>query len=101
MSLEYAIGDRKYVLNYSELREDFDRYHRMTDREFVRPKTLVKAMHFVCVVSYLKGANGECLTSDEGLIHQLVHLLDGDTRPMTMPRLREIREQFAALCKLA
>lgn len=97
--MEYLVEGTKYVLNYPELKEDFDRYHAMTDAQFL--KSLVPALHFICVVSYLKGTPGYILTSDEGLIHQMVHLLDKNTRETAMRSLRGIREQFDIWCRLA
>jgi hypothetical protein len=71
----------------------------MTDRQFL--KNVVPALHFVCIVSYLKATPGYVLTNDEGLIHQMVHLLDKNTREAVTPRLKEIREQFDIWCALA
>lgn len=78
--MEYVVeSGTKYVLNYPELKEDYLRYKAMTDVEFV--ENLIPALHFVCVVSYFKGTPGYVMFNDEGLIHQMVHLLDAKTRP--------------------
>ncbi|MFL6228423.1 MAG: hypothetical protein ACJ741_06555 [Pyrinomonadaceae bacterium] len=99
MSIEYLVEGTPYVLSYPDLKEDFERYAAMTDDEFLN--NLVPALHFVCVVCYFKQLPGYMLTSDEGLIHQMVHLLDGKTRRTALGRLAEIREMFAAVCRLA
>lgn len=97
--MEYIVNDTKYVLNYPDLKEDYQHYKAMTDVEFV--ENLVPALHFVCIVSYFKGNPGYQLLHDEGLIHQMVHLLDASTRETVLPKLGEIREQFAIWCALA
>lgn len=97
--MDYVAGGRQYVLNYPELKEDYLRYRAMTDKQFL--KSLVPALHFVCMVSYLKETPGYVLTNDEGLIHQMVHLLDKGTRGRAVARLGEIREQFDLWCALA
>jgi len=99
MSLDYLIENHRYVLEYSKLKEDFERYHAMHDEEFLN--NLIPVLHFVCVVSYLKETPGQVLTNDEGLIHQLVHLLDEQTKPDALHELRAIRMRFDSLCRLA
>jgi hypothetical protein len=97
--LEYLVEGTKYILHYSDLKEDYLRYKGMTDKQFL--KSLVPALHFVCIVSYLKEAPAYVLLSDEGLIHQMVHLLDKNTKSTVLPKLKEIREQFDLRCALA
>ena len=97
--MEYLIEGTKYQLNYLELKEDYLRYKAMRDEEFLQ--NLIPALHFVCVVSYLKCTTGYVLVNDEGLIHQMVHLLDDGTRETAMAELRRIREQFDIWCALA
>lgn len=97
--MEYLVEGTHYVLNYPELKEDYLRYKGMTDVQFA--ENAAAALHFVCIVSYLKATPGYVLTSDEGLIHQMVHLLDGNTRETALTELSKIREQFDIWCVLA
>jgi hypothetical protein len=93
----YLVDGTQFGLSYSELREDYHRYRTMSDEEFVKPETLLNAMHFCCVVAYFKELGNEATVSDKGVIHELIHLCLGqNTRS-----LREIREQFAVVMELA
>lgn len=97
MSLEYlSESGRKYVLSYSALRVDYERFCRMTEAEFLA--ALPEILHFACIVSYLKEL-GIGVLSDEGIIHQLVHLLTIPNEPLIS--IVEIRAQFAEQLRLA
>lgn len=64
---------KQYHLSYQELKEDYARFLRMSDAEFLQ--NLLHAMHFACVVSYLKELPAEGLVSDQGLLHEMIHVL--------------------------
>jgi hypothetical protein len=96
--MEYLVGERVYHLHYAELKSDFHRYHDMGDVEFV--ENLPAVLHFACIVSYLKEVPAHVLVNDEGVIHQLAHLLDPSSRADSLHRLKEIRETFATVCRL-
>lgn len=97
--MEYLVNGKKFYLNYSELRDDYYHYVNLPDEEFVEPANLIKALHFACVVLYLKNASAEMTVSDEGIIHQLVHLLDIPDEPLL--NLAEIRDLFNRVLYLA
>lgn len=95
--MEYIVDGRKFVLSYTDLREDYYRFTSMTDEEFM--KNIPVALHFACVVCFLKEVPTYVALSDKGIIHELVHLLhipDGNTTT-----LREIRDLFRDALKLA
>lgn len=94
--MTYLVGNKQYNFNYSDLVERFNQYTNMTDAEFM--ENLVEILHFSCFVSYLKGYEVEATLSDEGIIHQLVHLLHIPSEPVI--DLQEIREQFNLLIKI-
>lgn len=95
--MEYLVGDHRFSLSYQELQGDYERFRTMSDDEFVRPETLLNCMHFCCVVGYLKEVGAEATISDQGVIHELIHLSLG----IATRSLRDIREQFAKVMMLA
>jgi hypothetical protein len=97
--MEYLVDGGRYDLNYAFLREDYFRYKNMRDEEFLA--SLIKVLHFTCVVCYLKQESGQVLLSDKDLIHQIVHLLQEDTKEDALRELRDIRNLFDSVCALA
>ena len=97
MGLTYSLtGANGFSLSYEELKQDYYRFSRMNDSEFLA--NIVPALHFACVVCFLKEAGNACLY-DEGIIHELVHLLPGSTGTTTP--IATIRELFNKVCELA
>lgn len=97
--IEYLSSGRKYLLSYQQLREDHYRFVRMTDEEFMR--SIPDALHFACVVCWLKEVGNECL-SDTGIVHQLVHLMTIPPDALAqLENLHEIRDQFKLVLNLA
>jgi hypothetical protein len=94
--MTYLSGKTQYNFVYSDLRELFNKYSAFTDEEFM--VNLIEILHFSCFVCYLKGYETETTLSDEGIIHQLVHLLHIPDEPVI--DLQEIREQFNNLIKI-
>lgn len=74
MSLEYRVADRTYGLSYSNLVTTYEKFVGMSDTEFMRQ--LGSAIHFACFVAWLKELPSSMVLSDEGVIHELAHLLD-------------------------
>lgn len=100
--MDYLVEGKRYILSYSDLKTDYLDYVSMPDDQFFND--IPKVLHFVCVVSYLKEIPSNILVSDEGIIHQLVHLLDGtsnDTNFNVERVKRRIRRDFKVLFKLA
>jgi hypothetical protein len=71
--MEYAILDRRYHLDYQELKEHYHRFCQMDDVEFFNEKNLKEALHLACVICYLKNIGMEATVGDRGVIHLLVH----------------------------
>lgn len=82
---------KKYGVSYQELREEYHRYRSMTDSQFL--KNLVPALHFAIFVSWYKEL-GMHVLADEGIVHELAHLLHIGKDPIIMNKLREIRRSF-------
>jgi hypothetical protein len=97
--MDYLVDGTKYNLNYTQLKEDYTKFIQQSDTEFSSPQNLIKALHFACIVLYLKGADAEMTVSDKAIIHQLVHLLDIPDEPLI--DLAEIRELFKEVLYLA
>lgn len=96
-SLDVPPKDGHYVISYSSLREDYRRYRAMSDDEFKR--NLVPLLHFACVCCWFKEKQAQYVLSDEGVIHELVHLLEGFYQDNDA-RFQEIRELFNNECEL-
>jgi hypothetical protein len=94
----------KYNFSYSSLREDYLRYTMMSDDQFVA--TVEHVLHFACIVCYVKEISGDRCLSDEGIVHELVHVLLERDKPTAdgssaLGRLEVIRSLFNRDCCLA
>lgn len=97
--MQYVIDGSTYSLNYQQLREDFYFYRNLSDIEFKKKHNVIKALHFACIVLYLKEAGCEMTVGDKGIIHQLVHLLHIPDEPLV--DLKEVRSLFNQVLYLA
>lgn len=70
----YLVDGSQYSFNYNDLQEDYFTFINQSDAEFIIPQNLIKALHFACIVLYLKDAGAEMTVSDKAIIHQLIHL---------------------------
>jgi hypothetical protein len=89
----------QYVLSYSSLRESYLHYATLPDEQFVAD--VLGILHFACFVCFVKEAKSERVLADDGIIHELVHLLDPETRDDAVKRLKNIRATFSRDCCLA
>jgi hypothetical protein len=97
--MDYVIGGREYSASYQDLREEHARFTGMTDKRFL--KELPAALHFAVFVCWFKELPASVVLSDEGIVHQLAHLIHLKDEPLLMTRLGEIREQFNKQLQLA
>ncbi|AZC88402.1 hypothetical protein C4K29_2099 [Pseudomonas chlororaphis subsp. piscium] len=97
--MDYVIGGREYSASYQELREEHARFVQMTDKRFL--KELPAALHFAVFVCWFKELPASQVLSDEGIVHQLAHLIHLRDEPLVMTRLGEIRELFNKQLQLA
>jgi hypothetical protein len=95
MSIMYQPCGSKgsYILDYRELADCFSRYAAMTNNEF--KAAIPEILHYACIVACLKGLGAEATLSDEGIIHELVHLLVIPDEPMV--NINQIRGRFDEL----
>lgn len=97
--LTYLENEHQYGLNYQELREDYLKYRLMSDEDFMLH--LKDILHFACVVCWFK-ERAQAALADEGVIHQLVHLIGKVNCDMPEERLLAItRDTFNRECCLA
>lgn len=101
--MEYLVNGHKYSFSYEELKIDYQEFLEMDDEKFY--SDIPRLLHFICIVCYIKETPAYVLLDDEGLIHQLIHMLDDNTKDEPLvnnPSVKaEIRQTFKVLCELA
>lgn len=86
----YKVGNREFVYDHKSLQYAFSTYHECTNEEFL--ENIVDILHFAVYVCWLKEIpSDECL-ADDGIIHELVHLLQKNT--IKHSDLENIRKKF-------
>lgn len=95
--MDYQVEGKTYVLRYQQLREEYLRHCAMSDKEFMA--NLPSATHLACIICYLKETPSYVCLSDEGIVHQLIHLMHIPDCPVI--RLRPIRSLFKRTLMLA
>lgn len=96
--MDYIAGNSIYILRYQDLVEEYFLYKNMSDDEFL--VNIIKILHFSCMVGYLKELPASVVLIDNGIIHELVHLLDNSTKDDAKLRLSEIRKTFNIVMEL-
>jgi len=94
--MEYLVNGTKYNLSYSDLKERYINISELSLDRFLL--ILPEVLHLTCIISYLKEIPSYVTLSDEGLIHQLVHLLHIEDEPLI--DAEKIRQQFINDMKL-
>lgn len=87
---------KQYYLHYKELKNQYETFCAYDDEQFL--KWLPDIIHFACFVSYFKQLSPAHTLSDEGIVHQLAHLLCC-SEPIIC--LEGIRKDFETLLKLS
>ena len=94
--IEYIVDEEKYRLNYSELREEYVRHVKMSNKKFM--KNLPSALHLTCVIHYLKETPSYLILKDTGLLHELIHLLHhGETEFTNLKKIRKLFKKYNKL----
>lgn len=91
LKVKDAVG--KYGFKYSEIKRDYDYFKGLSDKEF--KKKIVSALHFTVFVCYVKEISSDDCLSDEGIVHQMVHLIQG------IGSLKKVRKQFNSELKIS
>lgn len=95
--MDYTLNDKRYSLSYLELAAEHSRLSAMTDADFV--DALPAAIHLACVLCWFKELPASIVLADDGVIHQLAHLLHIPDEPLV--DLQAIRRQFDEQLALA
>lgn len=95
----YLVENSQYSISYQNLRNDYLKYCLMSDEDFL--KHLKDILHFACIVCWMK-ERSEAALRDDGVIHQLVHILGKVNCDMNEKELLSItRDIFNRECCLA
>lgn len=89
--IEYRNSEGLFSVSYSDLQQEFVRYREMSDEMF--KDNLAGAIHFAVFVCWFKELQTQHTCADDGIIHQLVHLLHiGDDMCMhgKLPGIRKL-----------
>lgn len=95
--MEYLVDGKRYVMSYQELREEYRRFCKMGNKEFL--ENLPAAAHLACIICFLKQIPTSVCLADTGIVHELLHLMhipEGNTTS-----LKEVRKLFKKSLKLA
>lgn len=95
--MEYYVNGKKYTVSYKELKRLYLEFSEMGNKEFL--ENLKEAAHLACIIGFFKELPNEHTLSDQGIVHQLIHLLTDPDEPTN--NLGEIRRQFNEILKLA
>ena len=90
--MNYTQGNREYHLDYQSLKNDFNRISSLNDEQFL--ENLPNILHLTVFVCWFKGLSSNVVLADDGIVHQLVHLLTLRDEPLIMGNLKEIRQLF-------
>ena len=93
--ITYRTDNGTFSLSYQELRETHAEMCALSDEEFLR--SLPAALHLACIISWLKELGPDATIGDQGIVHELVHLLHSGTTAT----VAEVREQFRVMLALA
>lgn len=95
--MEYITSDdKRYHYSYQQLRQEYLRMVEMSDKEFI--KNLVPAIHLACAICFFKELGLEPSIGDDGVVHNLAHLMHIPGEPMIV--LADIRRQFKETLRL-
>ncbi len=96
--IEYNVGDKKFGCSYQELKEEHLRFVGMTDKQF--KKNLPAALHLAVFLCWFKELPSGMVLCDDGIIHQLVHLLHLKNEPIITDQFDDIRNLFNTVLAL-
>ena len=94
---EYKREDKTFLFDRGLLEFQYRTFKKMNDKEFL--ENIVDALHFACYVSWLNKLSTEETLSDTGIIHELIHLTQTNTR--RYQDIRKTRKKFNKLLKIS
>lgn len=99
LKFDYKVEGSTYSMDYQQLKNHFIQFKEMSDVDFVAQA--IKIFHFASFVCYFKNIPTQTILCDKGILHQLAHLIDEDTKEDAIREISEIRERFNSICALA
>ena len=78
--MEYLVNGNKYNLSYVELRDKYNEICSLSLQSFLA--RLPEVLHLACIISFLKEIPNEHLVGDDGILHNLIHLLHIPDEPL-------------------
>ena len=97
--MEYRLNDRTYGFSYSDIKQSYEAFCRMTDRKFL--EKLPEAIHLACFICFIKEIPTQYCLSDVGVVHELVHLLCIPNEEGRASTVKDVRALFAEELRLA
>lgn len=92
---EYKVGNKTFLYDKKLLKSTYMSCVGYTDNEFI--ENIIDVLHFAVYVCWIKEISSEDCLADDGIIHELVHLAQKNTRNHS--NLTLIREKFnKSLC---
>lgn len=93
--IEYLVENIKYEFSYQDIREQYQSFCRMDDKQFI--ENINEAIHLACFICYIKEIPTYVCLSDRGIIHELIHIITGATDL----GIHEVRNLFCETLKLS
>lgn len=90
LGAEYRVGDRLFAYDEKSLRYAFNTYKNYSDEEFL--EDIPNILHYAVYVCWIKEVPSDDCLADDGIVHELVHLLNENTIKHT--DLQRIRKNF-------
>lgn len=87
---KYLVGQKTYNYDYQSTRLYYVEVVNFTDEEFI--ENTKEILHFSCFLSYVMNLDNEDTISDDGIIHELIHLLCPGTKKFV--DLDKVRKKF-------
>lgn len=85
----------KYSWSYKELRDRYNEVLDWGDDNFMN--RLPEILHLACIICFIKETPVEHSLGDEGVVHQIAHLIH---IPEEYPDISLVRETFKIVCEL-
>jgi hypothetical protein len=93
---KYKVGNKTFIYDICSLQMSYYKYLNMTDKEFL--DEILNILHFAAYVCFIKNLETKDVLSDDGIVHQLIHLTQGNTRKYV--NLQEVRNNFKEILLL-
>tara|TARA_B110000208_G_C11764178_1_gene428000 strand:- start:1117 stop:1416 length:300 start_codon:yes stop_codon:yes gene_type:complete len=92
---EYKVGNKTFLYDKKFLKSTYKSCVKYTDDEFI--ENIIDVLHFAVYVCWIKEISSNDCLADDGIVHELVHLAQKNTRNHS--NLSKIREKFnKSLC---